>query len=693
MLDQECLVISSEDLSHLVKFTETAVNSEDLAELAQGVLPFLVKLMGGTAAVLWLEGYRPSTYSAFPPGVQGETIQILEKICLEQFHQLPAQEGTQPWVLSLAPPETAQIALYVLHNKKERVGFLGLLFPETRNLSELRLGGQLIFLLSQFIAQFIERREYEKEIAKLKAYFSVCSKIARALNLPDVIEAVLYSSMEAVSAEAASILLLDDQKLNFRFFGLVPPQPLMMDAKFSATLGLAGNVYLSQRSQIVNDVQQDPRFYKRFDQETGFRSRNMVAIPLVAGTEEIGVLEVLNKAGGQPFQEEDRILLESIAEEIAFAIHGARLSDAKRALTAEIETMHQFQTKLIQTSNDGIIANDQRGNVLIFNEGAERILGYSKEEVINRLKVHMLYPPGVAQEVMEKINSQDFGGPGRLIQYETIGVSKHGEEIPIELSASLIYEQDQEMAIVGFFRDLRERKQLQEKILQAERLAALGHMAAHISHEVKNPLVVIGGLARQVKKSLAHGPQKDLEKLQIIVDEIQLLEEFLVEVGSFAKLSEPKDCLLDLNSLIREIGQRLQPSLEEKDIELALHLDPDLQLIRFDPVHLRQVILNIAKNGLEAMAQGGTLTISTGRRQDQIIIQVADTGEGIPPDILDKVFQPFYSTKTKGSGLGLSICQTIMKSHQGDISIESAPQKGTQVTVRLNAASQGAAQG
>jgi signal transduction histidine kinase len=203
---------------------------------------------------------------------------------------------------------------------------------------------------------------------------------------------------------------------------------------------------------------------------------------------------------------------------------------------------------------------------------------------------------------------------------------------------------------------------------------------------VKNPLVVIGGLARQVKKSLADGSPKDLEKLQIIVDEIQLLEQFLAEVGSFAKLTEPKDCLIDLNSVIREICLRLQPTLEEKGIELSLHLNPDLQLFRFDPVHLRQVIMNIAKNGIEAMPNGGTLIFRTAQDQDQIIMQVSDTGEGIPADMLDKIFQPFYSTKPRGSGLGLAICQTILKTHQGDIKIESIPQKGTRVTIYLKGA-------
>lgn len=140
-------------------------------------------------------------------------------------------------------------------------------------------------MLSQFIAQLVERLEYEKKIAEFNAYFPVSSKIAKAMNLPVVLEAVLYSSMEAVSAEATSVRLLDDEKKNFQFFGLAPPQPALPNAKFSANQGLAWKVLQSQFSEVINDVQKDPRFYRRFDLETGFQTRNMVAIPLVAGKE------------------------------------------------------------------------------------------------------------------------------------------------------------------------------------------------------------------------------------------------------------------------------------------------------------------------------------------------------------------------------------------------------------------------
>jgi two-component system, NtrC family, sensor histidine kinase HydH len=298
--------------------------------------------------------------------------------------------------------------------------------------------------------------------------------------------------------------------------------------------------------------------------------------------------------------------------------------------------------------------------------------------------VDRLYPPGMAREIKKKIYSPEYGGPGRLIQHEIIGVSQTGEQIPAEVSASLIFQGDQEVGTVGFFRDLRERKELEKKLLKSERLAAVGQMAAHISHEVKNPLMLIGGFARQLLKDVTYDPQKTQEKLRIIVEEISRLENFCAEVGSFAKLSEPQRRLGNLNALVEEVCQRLEPSLQERGIKLFVKLDPDLPPVKFDPVYLRQVMVNVAKNGAEAMAAGGTLTISSGRQQDRVFVEITDTGEGIPPEIFDKIFHPFFSTKSKGSGLGLAISQKIMEAHQGEITIDSHPNQGTRVTLFLN---------
>ena len=343
-----------------------------------------------------------------------------------------------------------------------------------------------------------------------------------------------------------------------------------------------------------------------------------------------------------------------------------------------------LRRQLIQTCMDGIISNDMQGNILTFNNTAAKILGYSPEEVLGKINVRELYPPGVPREIKLKIDDPALGGKGILENYETMVRHKDGTLIPVWLTARIIYEDGREVGVVGHFRDLRERKRMEAEILSSERLSALGRTAAHISHEIKNPLMLIGGFARQVLKEYPGDPEKNKEKLKIIVDEVQRLEGFLEEVGGYAKISEPQKKLGDLNALLQETCERLKPSLREQGITLRLEMAQNLPQVWFDPVHLRQVILNIAKNGIEAMPDGGTLTIASGREAGRVFFQISDTGEGIPPEVMEKIFQPFFSTKSKGSGLGLAISQKIMEAHQGEITIESELHRGTRVTCFLN---------
>jgi hypothetical protein len=224
MTDQELQVhISGEEALYLLELTEIAVKSRELAGLAQEVLPIIVRVMGVAAALLYFEEHSPFIYSFFKVEVQDISVPIIEKICAEQFNLIQIQADFQPLILSLSPQETGQIALFLLHSKGKRLGLLGLLIHNNRKLPDLRLAGKVIFLLSQFIAQLVERLEYDKRIDRLNAYFAVSSKIAKAINFRDVIEAVLYSSMEAVSAEAASLMLLDDEKKTLNFSVWYPP--------------------------------------------------------------------------------------------------------------------------------------------------------------------------------------------------------------------------------------------------------------------------------------------------------------------------------------------------------------------------------------------------------------------------------------------------------------------------------------
>ncbi|HEX9884668.1 MAG TPA: GAF domain-containing protein [Desulfobaccales bacterium] len=190
-------------------------------------------------------------------------------------------------------------------------GFIGFILQHLRE-SRLRLDAA--------------HRELLRQARYLNTYLTVSSMVAQCLDPHELLEAVLNIIMETVSAEGASVLFLEENQANFRFYGIEgPAKQCLMAMTFPADKGIAGSVLQTQRSEVINDVQRDPRFFRRFDFESGLVTQNMIAIPLTAGEEKIGVMEVLNKSGGDPFTDEERLLLDSIAEEIAFAIRNARI--------------------------------------------------------------------------------------------------------------------------------------------------------------------------------------------------------------------------------------------------------------------------------------------------------------------------------------------------------------------------------
>ncbi len=169
-------------------------------------------------------------------------------------------------------------------------------------------------------------QELQKQNRYLNTYMTVSSMVAQCLDPHELLDAVLNVVMETVSAEGAAVLLLDEDQANFRFYGIEgPAKQCLLSVTIPADQGISGSVLQTQRSEVVNDVQRDPRYSKSFASKYGLATRNMIAIPLTAGEEKIGVMAVLNKSGGEPFTDEERLLLDSIAEEIAFAIRNAKI--------------------------------------------------------------------------------------------------------------------------------------------------------------------------------------------------------------------------------------------------------------------------------------------------------------------------------------------------------------------------------
>ena len=336
----------------------------------------------------------------------------------------------------------------------------------------------------------------------------------------------------------------------------------------------------------------------------------------------------------------------------------------------------------IENTNEGFVTIDENHRVVIFNREAERIFGVNREEILGK-DLGVILTPQCSQGHKKAVARYLDTRKPKLIghQSEFLTARKNGELFPLSISFS-VSNIGEKTFFTGIIRDLTETKALQEQVLKSERLAALGQLVAEVSHEIKNPLVMIGGYARQLLRS-AQDP-KGHSKLQIIVDEVRRLETL---IGELRDLYRPKALSLetiDMAVLLKEVRDLIQEEARNKQIEVVLDIPPAPVMVEGDRDKLKQVILNLSRNGMEAMDQGGKLTVRAQCLEDQVEITVSDEGPGIPEPELDKIFVPFYTTKKQGTGLGLSVSKRIIEEHQGcSFSLASGRDKGAVAKITM----------
>jgi two-component system NtrC family sensor kinase len=367
------------------------------------------------------------------------------------------------------------------------------------------------------------------------------------------------------------------------------------------------------------------------------------------------------------------------------------ITDRKK-MEKELKEANDFLMNLIESSVDGIIVTDMKGDILLFNKGAEDLLGYKSEEVVEKMNIRSIYQPGVAKEVMDKLRSPDLGGVGKLTSFPIFHRRKDGELIEGDLSASLIYdEKGNEIASVGIFKDLRERlkmerelREIQQALLQSEKLAAMGRLTSQIAHELNNPIYGIMNTLELLKTEIP--PESKRRKiLELSLSEIQRLSEMLRNMLSFSKPEEEARKRINLNDLLEGILLMMERQMRESNVRVVLDLDSQIPEVMASTNQMRQVMLNMFKNAKEAMPNGGTLTVRTANEDQKVSVHIQDSGVGIPEEIRNKIFEAFFTTKqkVKGVGLGLSVCYGIIKDHGGDIKVESEEGKGTTFIISL----------
>jgi two-component system sensor histidine kinase HydH len=339
--------------------------------------------------------------------------------------------------------------------------------------------------------------------------------------------------------------------------------------------------------------------------------------------------------------------------------------------------MRTYTENVMESMADGLISIDNDRKIVTSNRRAAEILGVAENNLKNKR----------IDEVLGR-DADAFlggGGPRETVQDRKIEV-RHpsGGGIPLSLSAApLKDETGREMGFVLLLRDLREIRDLQEKVRRSERLAALGRLAAGVAHEIRNPLSSIRGFAQFFLQRFK-GREKEEEYASVMVKEVDRLNRVITELLDFAKPKDPHREPHSLEEILEQALEVLRPELAKKKAEVEKRYEKELPPARVDRDQLSQAFLNLLINSLEAMEEGGRIRLEVSRTgSDSLQVSIGDTGKGIPGEDVEKVFEPFFSTKRKGTGLGLAIVHQIVEGHGGDIQVESREGEGTIFRITL----------
>jgi two-component system nitrogen regulation sensor histidine kinase GlnL len=342
---------------------------------------------------------------------------------------------------------------------------------------------------------------------------------------------------------------------------------------------------------------------------------------------------------------------------------------------------------------DGVLVTDEAGKVLIWNRAIEEMTGIAAADAIGRsFREALIENPAVLSQIEKTLAS------GRSYSdYDAELAVRHRDPLPVGLVSSVLADDEgRPQGVILTVRDQRGVRDLKDRMRRADRLAAIGQIAAGIAHEIKNPLVGIRGAAQLLKSELRGGAGGSLvEYLDVILKEADRLNGVLEGILDFTRVSPRQRGAFNIHSILDRALLLNEETARQNNVVLAREYDPSLPEVIGNQDQLMQVFLNIVKNAVEAMPSGGRLTIVTrmsdlftsvqadGRKHRLMMVKVSDTGLGIRQEHQQDIFAPFFTTKDKGVGLGLALSYQIVQEHLGTIRVESREGEGATFSVYL----------
>jgi len=366
-----------------------------------------------------------------------------------------------------------------------------------------------------------------------------------------------------------------------------------------------------------------------------------------------------------------------------------------KTVEEQLQVSDAFLHNLTNSAIDGIVASDMSGKIILFNKIAEEISSFTIKEALGGLDIRDFYRNDYARKVMRDLRSEEYGGKGILKSYRVDYRRKDDRIVPISLDAAIVYEDDKEVATIGFFHDLTEElrmtrklKNAQSQLLQSEKMASIGKLAAGVAHQLNNP---IGGIILFSKLIMEEYdlPEEARDDLRRVILDAERCRDIVKELLAFSRQTSHLMRPHDMNNALTKTLFLLKDQTLFHNIEIKENLNPNLPLVKANLQQMNHLFMNLILNAADAMEGKGTLTIKSHAipEKDRICIEISDTGPGMTKDVQNQIFEPFFTTKEegKGTGLGLSMVYGIVEDHGGIITVKSKPGKGATFYIELPA--------
>jgi PAS domain S-box-containing protein len=460
--------------------------------------------------------------------------------------------------------------------------------------------------------------------------------------------------------------------------------------------GVIVKAVVEKTSIRISDCREEPAYvapYPYSDQALTMLSE--LVVPVIVNGEVVAILHVENTRV-DAFSAEDQMLLEILANHVAATLNRIRQEDELRRHSEHLQELVEQRTRKLSESEarfreladmlPQIVFEVQKdGRIEFLNREGLRSLGYTEQELqkgLNALSMVRSDEVEHAKESVRSVMSRANPEHVKLDAPEFDLVRKDGNTFPALVYSYPIARNSMATGLRGIAIDITERKRIEEELLRARHITAIGETAAMVGHDLRNPLQGAAGAVYLIRDSLKSGrieeQSKIVELLDILEGTIYYMDKIVRDLQTYAAPVRVIAVKTDLRALIEETLSNVR--LPE-NVETNILAQEDLSNIEIDPLLLRHVLTNLTINGVQAMPEGGKLTVECSKIAEGLVLSVRDTGTGIAPEDRNKLFMPFFTTKAQGQGLGLAVCKRLVEAQGGTINVESELGSGSTFTV------------